>query len=122
MTIREKIEARNAERRNTDGLNRALWRMSGINPSGICDWDCNSSDDREAEMTTEERIAQLEAKLADIEDQLNMAYDDLDRRLNEAVSERSYRLAVVGVVISAVIGSNPDSNCAGEIARLKAGE
>ena len=30
MTIREKIEARNAERRNTDGLNRALWRMSGI--------------------------------------------------------------------------------------------
>ena len=55
-------------------------------------------------MTAEERIEQLEAKLADVEDQLNMAYDDLDRRLNEAVSERSYRLAVVGVVISALIG------------------
>lgn len=55
-------------------------------------------------MTAEERIAELEAKLADLEEQLNMAYDDLDRRLNEEASERSYRLALVGVVISATIG------------------
>lgn len=74
------------------------------NPSGICDWDCDSPDDREVEMTAEERIAELEAKIADVEEQLNMAYDDLDRRLDEAASERSYRLALVGVVISAVIG------------------
>lgn len=74
------------------------------NPNGICDWDCDSLDDREAEMTTDERIAELEAKIADLEEQLNMVYDDLDRRLNEAASERSYRLALVGVIISALIG------------------
>lgn len=55
-------------------------------------------------MTTDERIAELEAQLADVEEQLNMAYDDLDRRIEEASSERSYRLALVGVVISATIG------------------
>ena len=76
----------------------------GNNPSRLCDWDSDSPDDREAEMTPDERIAQLEAKLADVEEQLNMAYDDLDRRLKEEASERSYRLALVGVVISAVIG------------------
>lgn len=76
----------------------------GNNSSRVCDWNSDSPDDREAEMTAEERIAELEAKLADLEEQLNMAYDDLDRRLNEEASERSYRLALVGVVISATIG------------------
>lgn len=55
-------------------------------------------------MMTDERLAELERKVADLEEELNMAYDALDRRIEEAASERSYRLAVVGVVISATIG------------------
>lgn len=55
-------------------------------------------------MTTEERISRLERKVADLEEELNMAYDALDKRIDDATSERSYRLAIVGIVISAVIG------------------
>ena len=55
-------------------------------------------------MTAEERILKLEKKVADLEEELNMAYDALDKRIDEATSERSYRLAIVGIVISAVIG------------------
>ncbi|MBQ3346721.1 MAG: hypothetical protein IJG51_06775 [Synergistaceae bacterium] len=55
-------------------------------------------------MTAEERISRLERKVADLEEELNMAYDALDKRIDDATSERSYRLAIVGIVISAVIG------------------
>ena len=55
-------------------------------------------------MTPEERIARLERKISDLEDELNMAYDALDKRIDDLISERSYRLTLTGIVISAVIG------------------
>ena len=55
-------------------------------------------------MTPEERIARLERKISDLEDELNMAYDALDKRIDDLISERSYRLTLTGIVISAVVG------------------
>ena len=74
------------------------------NLCGVCNRNGNRIADREAEMTAEERISRLERKVADLEEELNMAYDALDKRIDDATSERSYRLAIVGIVISAVIG------------------
>ena len=45
MTIREKIAARNAERKTGDGLNKSLLRMAGIIFVGywVCNRDNNSN-------------------------------------------------------------------------------
>ena len=55
-------------------------------------------------MTDEERIARLEAEIKDLQEQLDMAYDDLDRRIEEAASKSSYKLTLAGIIISAIIG------------------
>ncbi len=52
-------------------------------------------------MTTDERIAELERKCADLQEQLNMAYDDLDRRIERGNSDR---LTICGIIVALVVG------------------
>lgn len=53
-------------------------------------------------MTTDERIAELERKIADLQEQLNMAYEDLDRRIGQGNSDR---LTICGIIVALVVGS-----------------
>ncbi len=52
-------------------------------------------------MTTDERIAELERKCADLQEQLNMAYDDLDRRIEAGNSDR---LTICGIIVALIVG------------------
>ena len=52
-------------------------------------------------MTTDERIAELKMKCADLQEQLNIAYDDLDSRIGAGNSDR---LTVYGIIVALVIG------------------
>ena len=52
-------------------------------------------------MTPDERIAELERKCADLQEQLNMAYDDLDRRIGAGNSDR---LTICGIIVALVVG------------------
>ena len=52
-------------------------------------------------MTTDERIAELEREIADIQEQLNMAYDDLDRRIGQ---EHSDKLTICGIIVALIVG------------------
>ena len=53
-------------------------------------------------MTTEDRIRELEAKMEDLQEQLNMAYNDLDRRIRQ---ERTDSLTIWGIIVAAVVGA-----------------
>lgn len=52
-------------------------------------------------MTTDERIAELERKCVDLQEQLNMAYDDLDRRIGAGNSDR---LTICGIIVALIVG------------------
>ena len=52
-------------------------------------------------MTAEERITELERKIEDLQDQLNMAYDDLDRRIGQGHSDS---LTICGIAVALVVG------------------
>ena len=53
-------------------------------------------------MTLEDRITELEAKIADLQEQLNMAYDDLDRRIRQ---EHTDSLTIWGIIVASVVGA-----------------
>ncbi len=54
-------------------------------------------------MDKDQKIAQLEEKIADIEEQLNMAYDALDERLSK-LENRDNDIAEFGVGATILIG------------------
>ena len=52
-------------------------------------------------MTTDERIAELERRIEDLKAELNMAYDDLDRRIRQGNSDR---LTICGIIVALIVG------------------
>ena len=66
-------------------------------------------------MTTEDRITELEAKMEDLQEQLNMAYDDLDRRIRR---ERTDSLTICGIYSSRSCGSGSNNACCDSIVEI----
>ena len=56
-------------------------------------------------MTNEERIIRLEEKVKTLEQDLNMVYDSLDKRLDDMRLERSDRITICGIIVAIVIGT-----------------
>ena len=56
-------------------------------------------------MTNEERIIRLEQEVKTLEQDLNMVYDSLDKRLDDMRLERSDRITICGIIVAIVIGT-----------------
>ena len=56
-------------------------------------------------MTNEERLIRLEEQVKTLEQDLNMVYDSLDKRLDDMRLERSDRITICGIIVAIVIGT-----------------